>query len=177
MVTIAAEAFGGARRVHRGVAAADDDDVLVLHLRQRRLVILEPGLHQIDAGEELVGRHDAEQMLAGDVHEARQARAGADENLPEAGGLEVLEGRGLADDEIGHEPAAQEPDLADDVVDQRVRQPEFRDAIAQHAAEFMEGLEDGDGKALRRQEIGVDEAGGTGADHRDRRLLGLSPRG
>ena len=28
---LGAEALGGARRVHRGVAAADDDDVLVLH--------------------------------------------------------------------------------------------------------------------------------------------------
>ena len=85
MVTMPAEALGGARRVHRGVAAADDDDVLVLHLGQRRLVIVEPRLHQIDAGQELVGRHHAEQMLARHVHEARQARAGADENLPEAG--------------------------------------------------------------------------------------------
>src|SRR5208337_4376429 len=54
--------------------------------------------------------------------------------------------------------------------------PEFRDAIAQHAAELMEGLEDGDGKTLGRQQIGVDEAGGTRADDRDRRLLGLGPR-
>ena len=66
--------------------------------------------------------------------------------------------------------------LRDDVVDQRVRQPEFRDAVAQHAAEFVEGLEDRDRKALRRQQIGVDEAGGAGADHRDRRLLRLRPR-
>ena len=65
--------------------------------------------------------------------------------------------------------------LRDDVVDQRVRQPELRDAVAQHAAEFVEGLEDRDREALGRQQIGVDEAGGAGADHGDRRLLRLRP--
>src|SRR5208337_3988694 len=40
----------------------------------------------------------------------------------------------------------------------------------------MEGLKDRDRIALRRQQIGVDEAGGAGADHRDRRLLRLRPR-
>ena len=29
---VAAQTLGGARRVHRGVAAADDDDLLVLHV-------------------------------------------------------------------------------------------------------------------------------------------------
>ena len=170
-----AEAFGGARGVHRGVAAADDDDPLVLHFRQRRLVILEPRLHQVDAGQEFVGRHDAEQMLARHVHEARQAGAGADENLPEAVGLEILDGRRLADDEIGDEAAAEQPDLGDDVVDQRVRQAELRDAVAQDAAELVEGLEDRDRIALGREQIGVDEARGAGADHGDRRLVGLGP--
>ena len=70
----AAEPFGGARGVHCGVAAANDDDLLVLDLRQRRFVVFEPRLHQVDAGKELVGGHHAEEMLSGYVHEARQAR-------------------------------------------------------------------------------------------------------
>ena len=67
-------------------------------------------------------------------------------------------------------------DLADHVVDQRVRQAELGNAVAQHAAEVVERLEDGDRKAFRRQKIGVDQAGGAGADHRNRRLLGPRPR-
>ncbi len=50
-------------------------------------------------------------------------------------------------------------DLADHVVDQLVRQAEFGDAVAQHAAEVVERLEHGDREAFSRQQIGVDEAG------------------
>ena len=85
--------------------------------------------------------------------------------------------RRLADDEVLDELAAQRVDLLDDVVDQRVRQTELGDAVAQHAAEVVERLEHRDGIALGRQQIGVDQAGGTGTDHRDRRLLGPLPRG
>ena len=75
-----------------------------------------------------------------------------------------------------HEPAAEQLDLADHVVDQLVGQAELGNAVAQHAAEFVERLEHRDREALGRQQIGVDEAGRAGADHRDRRLLGLRPR-
>ena len=40
----------------------------------------------------------------------------------------------------------------------------------------MERLEHRDGVALDREEIGVDQAGRAGADHRDRRLFGALPR-
>ena len=51
-------------------------------------------------------------------------------------------------------------DLADHVVDQRVGQAELGNAVAQHAAEVVEGLEDGDREAFHRQQVGVDQAGG-----------------
>ena len=100
MVTSPAQAPGGAGRIHGGIAAADDDHLFALDLRQRGLVVLQVGLHQVDPGEELVGRQDAEHVLAGHIHEARQTGAGADEDLPEAGPLQGLQGRGLADDEV-----------------------------------------------------------------------------
>ena len=75
------------------------------------------------------------------MHEAWQARAGADEDLPEARGLEVVERGGLADHEIAHEAPAEQRDLAHHVVDQVVRQAELRDTVAQYAAELVEGLE------------------------------------
>ena len=106
-----------------------------------------------------------------------QASARPDEDLPEAVVLEILKGRGLADDEVPDEAAAEQIDLADHVVDQLVRQAELGDAVAQHAAELVEGLEHGDREALGRQQIGVDQTRGTGTDHRNRRLLGLAPRG
>ena len=68
---VAAEPAGGARGIHRRVAAADDQNLLAVGLRQRGLVVLPQTLHEVHAGEELVGRHDVEQVLAGHVHEAR----------------------------------------------------------------------------------------------------------
>ena len=86
---VAAEPPGRARRVHGGVAAADDDDVLAVGTPAAASRNRPSPLHEVDAGEELVGRHHVEQVLARHVHEARQAGAGADEDLPEAGRLEV----------------------------------------------------------------------------------------
>ena len=141
-----------------------------------RLVVVHPRLHEVDAGEELVGAHHAVEVLARNVHETRQARTGADEDLPEAGIFEVLQGGRLADDEVLDELAAEPVDLADHVVDQRVGQAEFGNSVAQHAAEVVEGFEHRDRVAFDRQQIGVDQAGRTGTDHRDRGLFGPDPR-
>ena len=84
---VAAEPARGTRRVHRGVATADDQHLLALGVRQRRLVVLAQALHEVDPGEELVGRHHVEQVLTGDVHETRQAGARPDEDPPEPGVL------------------------------------------------------------------------------------------
>ena len=52
-------------------------DVLAADVVNRLVVIGEAvGLHQVDAGEELVGRVDPAQVLAGDAQELRQPRAG-----------------------------------------------------------------------------------------------------
>ena len=66
--------------------------------------------------------------------------------------------------------------LLDHVVDQLVRQAELRDAVAQHAAELVEGLEHRDRESLDREQVGVDQARRARADHRDRRLVRLGPR-
>ena len=97
---VAAEAPGGAGGVHRGVAAADDQHLLALGLGQRGLVVGAQALHEVDPGEELVGAHHVEQVLAGDVHEPRQPGTGADEDPVEAGVAQVLQRGGLADHEV-----------------------------------------------------------------------------
>ena len=155
---VGAEPARGARRVHRRVAAADDEHLLAAGLGQRGFVFRVEPAHQVDAGEELVGRHDAEQVLARHVHEGRQARAGADEDLPEARRLEVVERGGLADHEVAHEAPAEQRDLLDHVVDQVVRQAELRDAVAQHSAELVERLEHGDRETFHREQVGIDQA-------------------
>jgi hypothetical protein len=81
----------------------------------------------------------------------------------------------FADDEVVDEAPAEELDLADNVVDQFVGQAEFGDTVAQHAAQGVEGFEDGDRVAFGGQQIGVDEARRAGADHRDRRFFAARP--
>ena len=68
----------GADGVHGHVAATDDGHaVAVQHRRVRGLPV---GAHEVDAGEVLVGGVDALEVLAGHVHEHRQARADGDED-------------------------------------------------------------------------------------------------
>ena len=114
-------------------------------------------------------------MFARNVHEARQPGTGADENLPETSFPQVLQGRCLADDEVGDELAAEHLDLADNIVDEFVGQAEFGDAVAQHAAERVEGFKHRHRIAFDGQQVGVDEARRAGADDGNRRLVGLRP--
>ena len=115
-------------------------------------------------------------MLAGNVHEPGQPSAAADEDAPEAGVAQVLQGRGLADDEVLDERATEQLDLPDDVVDQVVRQPELGDAVAQHPTERVERLEHSDREPLRCEQVRVDQTGRSRADDGDRWLGSDIPR-
>ena len=171
-----AEPPGGAGGVHRGVAAADHHHLLAPANRQRRLMVFAMALHQVHPGEELVGAHHVEQMLTGHVHEPRQAGSRADEDVCEPGVLQFGEGGGLADHEIGDERATQRLDLAHHVVDQRIRQPELRDAITQHTAQLVESLEDRHRMAFGGQQESIDQPGRPRPHHGDRWLGGHLPR-
>jgi hypothetical protein len=155
---IGAETTGRARRIHGRVATADDKDLLATRVGQRSLVLRIDRAHQVHARQEFVRGHHTEQVLTRHVHERRQACAGADEDLPEPRGLEVFERRRLADDEIAHEASAEQRDLAHHVVDQVVRQAKLGNAVAQHATEFVERLEDRDRETFRREQVRVDQA-------------------
>ena len=75
------QAAGGADGVHGRVAAAHHGDVLAPAVEDRLVVTRGiVGAHQVDAGQELVGRVDAVEVLAGDAQELGQARAGGHEH-------------------------------------------------------------------------------------------------
>ena len=118
---VAAQTPRGTGCIHGGIAAADHHHLLTLGRRQRCLVLLLVCLHQIDAGEVLVGGEYPQQMLAGNV-QTRQTGAGTDENLPESRPLYLRKRRGLADQEVGDELSAHQPDLLHHVIDQGVGQ-------------------------------------------------------
>ena len=80
---LAAQALGPARRVHGRVSAAHDHGAPAhAHgsVAGRELV----RAHQVDAGQEFVGRVDADEVLAIDVHEHRQTCA-----CPQEHGIEL----------------------------------------------------------------------------------------
>ncbi len=139
-----AEAQADAQRVHRGVAGPDYHHVLAG--LQRGVVVRELArVHQVAAGEQLVGGEHAVQRLAGNAREARIARAGADEHRMKAHLVDhLLDGEQATDQRVALEAHAELLELADLGVDDRVRQAEIRNAVLEHAAGLVEGLVDGD---------------------------------
>ncbi len=130
------EPFGGADRVHRHVAAANDRDALAVKHRSIGVRKLIRG-HQVDAREVLIGRVNAFKILARNVHEDRQPRAVRDEHGIEAH-VQFRERVRAADNDVAlnlHACGFQSLDFLRDNV---FRQAKFRNAIDQHAAGFVE---------------------------------------
>ena len=156
---VRAEPARGARGVDRGVAAADDDDLVA----DVDLLADPDALQEVDAGEAVRG------ILALDAEV--DALLGADRQVH---GLEVaaqVVHRNVAADL--HPEAqlhAEVEDRLDLGVEHLVRQPVARDAVAQHAAALGGALEHRHGVAAARQLVGAGEPGGAAADDRD--LLG-----
>src|SRR5436190_2120720 len=137
---LGADAKRDAHRVHRGVAGADDGDAPAG--LQRRVVAREvTAVHQVAARQPFVRREDAIERLAGDPHEARVARAGADEDGVKAHLAEhLLEGEQAPDERVALEPDAEARELPDLDVDDAVGQAEVGDAVLQDAAGLVERL-------------------------------------
>ena len=130
--------------------------------------------HQVAAREQLVGGEHAVQRLAGNAHETRIARAGADEHRVEAHlGDHLLDREQAPDQRVAFELDAEPLELVDLDVDHRVRQAEIRDAVLQHAARLVEGLVDGDVASRLGHVGGARHAGGTRADDAHLEAVGL----
>ena len=154
---LGAVAEARARAVHRGVAAADDDHVLADRER-----LAEVGhLHVVDAV------LDAVEVAAGHVQRHGVHRAGADGD-----GVELLhqllEGDVTADADAVPEPDAQPLDELEVHLDGFARETEGGDADEHRAAAVGQLVEDGDLVAGRGQLARDGDAGGSGADDRDR---------
>ena len=124
------------------------------------------GLHEIDAGQKFVGGVHALPAFAGNAHEFGQTRAAADEHGLEAVfPLQLVDGQGLADDHVGLNIHAQRLQVLDLPAHNALGQAELGDAVHQHAARQMQGLEYRDSISLPRQFARAAQAGGAGADH------------
>ena len=124
------------------------------------------GLHQVDTGQELVGGENTLVVDTGDVHEHRQAGAGADEHGLEALLLhQLVHGDGTADDGIGGDGNAQLLQAVHFFLNDGLGQTELGDAVHQNAASQMQSLKHGDVITLPGQVAGAGQAGGTGTHH------------
>ena len=138
---LGAEAQGHTGGVHRDVAAAEDRHGLAVPEGRVRLVLV-VGLHEVRAGEVLVGAEDAREVLAVDAHELRQARARAHEDGVKAVLREEVRNLARTADAVVrldlHADLLKTLDL---VLDDRLRETELRNAVDQDAAALVEGLE------------------------------------
>src|SRR6266511_807910 len=172
-----AEPLRDAQAVHRGVAGADDGDVLA-DGDGRVLEREDVAAHEVHAGEELVRRVDLARVLAGDPDERRGARADAEEHGVVALLLEELrDGEGLADDLVRLDLHALVDELLHLAVDDLAREAEGRDAVLEHAAHHVERLVDRHVGAELHEVGGGGEAGGAGAADRDLAELLREARG
>ena len=135
------------RAVHRGVAAADDDDVRADLERLAEVGLL----HEVDA---VV---DALEIAARDVEGDRVHRAGRDGDGVEVA-LQVLEQDVLADGRVVDERHAEALDQPDVHLDRFARQPEGRHADEHRAAGVRQAVVDGDLVALGRELAGDGDA-------------------
>ena len=168
----APEAFGRAGGVHGDVAAADGGNAFAMQdggIGARELV----GRHEVDAGEVLVGGIDAFEVLAGHVHEDRQAGAVGDEHSIKLG-AQLLQSVSAANDGVADDLHPGLLQAAHFGLDDLLGETKFRDAVHQHAARFVEGLEHSDIVAELGQFTRRGESARPGADHGDLLASGRS---
>ena len=134
---------GAAGSVHGHIAAAHNGHLLAG--ADGGLAGGQVSLHQVGAGQELVGRVHALQALAGNAHEAGQTGTGAHEyGLVAVLAHELVDGQHLADDHVALEIDAHLLQAVDLLLDDGLGQTELGDAVHQHAAGHMQSLIDGD---------------------------------
>ena len=149
-------AEAGPRAVHRGIAAADHDDVAT-HLQRLAQVCL---LHEVDAV------LDTGELGPGDVEPDGIHRAGADRDAIEVA-EQGLEADVRPDLRVVPERDAQPFHEAHVHLDRLAGQPEGGHADQHRAAGEREAIEDGDAVTLDRQLAGDRDARRPGPDHRD----------
>ena len=162
----AAEATRGAAAIHRGVAAAEHDDALA------DLV----GMAERDRGQPVDADMDVGGcfLASGDVELAAARCAGADEDRV----ILLREQRLHALDAVAAlEVDAETQDVAGLLVDHRIRQAEFRDLRAHHAAGPRITVEHSAVVAERREIARHRQRSGTAADEGNAlAVLGRGPR-
>ena len=178
-VHLRAQTLGAAGGIHCYVAAAHHGHLLALEGHNGGVGALAVGLHEVDTGEEFIGGVYALQVLAGDVHEHGQARAGTDKHGFKLKLLhQLINGDGAAHYGVGLNLYAQLLEAVHFLLDDGLGQTELGDTVDQHAAGEVQSLKHGDFISPPGQVTGAGETGGTGTNNSNLmavrgRLLGL----
>ena len=129
MDLLRAEPESHAACIHRDVSAAEHRDALAVP-EGGVVSALVIGLHEVGARQVFVGAEDSDKVLALDVHELGESRAGADEHRVEAVlHHEVAKLARAPDHEVHLELDAEGLESVDLLLDDRLRQTELRDAV------------------------------------------------
>ena len=160
---LGAQALGAPGGVHGHVAAAYHGHLLVVEDGGGAALLV--GLHQVNAGEVLVGGVHAHQALTGDLHKHGQAGTGGDEHRLIAPLKDLGDGENLADDHVQLNVHAHLHQVVHLTGHDGLGQTELGDAVGQHAAGGVESLEHGDGVAHTGQLTGTGQTGRAGADN------------
>lgn len=126
----------------------------VFAVNDRRGAVGVVRLHQIDAGQKLVGGQNAVQVLALDAHKHRKSRARADKDRVVRVD-KLLYGDRLAGHAVKLDMYALLFELIDFGGDETLGQTEFGYTVHEHAARTVERLVHGDFHAGRRQFAGA----------------------
>ena len=123
-------------------------------------------VHQVGSRQQLVGRSDAHQRFAGDVHKFRQSGSRGDiDGLKVVFFNQIVNGDGSSYDYVGDDFDAQLLEVfyfgGDDFL---FGQTEFRDAVNKHSARMLQGFEDGDFIAFLGQVAGAGQPRRAAAD-------------
>ena len=161
---LAAQTQCGTCGIHRHIAAADH-----CHTATKidgRVVPLVVTVHEIGAGEELVGGEDTAQRLAWNAHEFGQAGTAGDVYGLEPVAVEkVVYRQALAHNDVGLDFYTQTAQVVDfGFYHLLFGQTELGDAVNEHTSCMVEGFEDGDTVAFLGQVAGTGQSRGAGTD-------------
>ena len=160
---LGAHSFSASCSVHGNVSAAYNRNLFVLF--DWGVVLVQVALHQVDSGQVLVGGVYTYQVLALDVHELRKAGTGTNEYSIVSFIEQVLDVQRSSHYYVVVEGNALLPQGVDFVCYDIFRQTEFRNSVYQHAALFVEALENGDLVSLVYQVSGCSQSGRAGTDN------------
>ena len=138
-------------------------------------MILKVGLHQVDSGEEFIGRHHTQQVFTWNIEKPWQSCPGADKNFPKPCFFQLIECGCFTRNEIFHKSSSSFTDPFDHMVDETIRQSKLRNSVTENPAQFMKRFKNCHRITCVKKQEGIDQTCRSGTDDCDRGLFCSNP--